>query len=267
MLLNGGGGSFTPVAVRGGHEPQAVATVDLDRDGVVDVVAADGAGGVTVWFGKGGGSLGASVDLGTKSTMCAWVTAADLNRDGAVDLVTANSRLGQGASDRSVTVLLGTGHGTFVAPVVYPDVGSQPTMIIAADLNDDGSVDLVVPDGYPSTDDAVLLGRGDGAFGSPVYVTVGNNPHTGAVVDLDGDGILDLIAGNLGTSFDPANPNGDITFLRGLGEATFGRSTPLENPFPTYLLASDLDGDGRADLVVANELSDSIEVTLNATEA
>jgi hypothetical protein len=264
VLVNGGGGTFTAVPLPGGHDPQAVTTADLNRDGAVDVIAANGTGGVTSWSGAGDGSFGAPIDLPTDSTMCSWVTAADLNGDGAVDLVTANSRLGHGESDRSVSVLLGSGHGGFRAPVVYDDVGSQPTLVLVGDLNGDGTMDLVTPDGYPSTDDAVLLGNGDGSFEDPTHVTVGNNPHSGALADLDGDGVLDLVAGNLGTSFDLANPNGDVVVLPGLGDAAFGPPVSIQDSFPTFLTTADLNGDGLPDLVVADELVNSVAVTLNA---
>jgi hypothetical protein len=266
VLVNGGGGAFTASPLPGGHDPQAVTTADLDRDGAVDVLAANGTGGVTVWSGAGDGSFGAPVDLPTDSTMCSWVTAADLNGDGAVDLVTANSRLGHGESEGSVSVLLGAGHGDFAAPVVYGDVGPQPTMVLVGDLNGDGTTDLVTPDGFPSTDDAVLLGNGDGSFEGPAHVTVGNNPHSGALADLNGDGVLDLVAGNLGTSFDPANPNGDVMILPGLGDAAFGPPVTIEDPFPTFLTVADLNGDGLPDLVVADELANSVAVTLNAAD-
>jgi hypothetical protein len=263
ILVNDGAGTFTPRGLHGGDDPQVVTTSDLDRDGVVDVIAADGYGGVTIWFGTGDGRFGRPVDVSTDSTMCSWVTAADLNQDGAVDLVTTNSRLGHGQSDGSVSVLLGSGHGSFRAPVVYADVGAQPTMVLVADLNGDERVDLVTPDGYPSTDDAVLLGTGDGGFLDPVHVTVGDNPHSSALADLDGDGILDLVAGNLGTSFDPANPNGDVVYLPGLGDATFGTPVTIADPFPTFLVLADLDGDGLPDLVVSDELANSVSVALN----
>ena len=77
------------------------------------------------------------------------VAVADLNADGAPDLVTAN-----GASN-DVSVLLGSGDGTFQAQQTFP-VSDGPFSVAVADLNADGAPDLVTANGF-SDDVSVLL--------------------------------------------------------------------------------------------------------------
>ena len=77
------------------------------------------------------------------------VAVADLNNDGTPDLVTAN----QASND--VSVLLGSGDGTFPARETFP-VGHSPNSLAVADLNADGAPDLVTTNGV-SGDVSVLL--------------------------------------------------------------------------------------------------------------
>jgi FG-GAP-like repeat len=266
VLTNNGDGTFEQSTFAGGSAPQAVITADLSGDGNEDVVTANGGGGVTVLLGLGDGTLGLPAAFSTKSTMCSGLAAADLNGDGALDLVTADSLLGHGASEHTVSVLLGRGDGTFLPATLYPNIGTQPTMVAVADLNGDGSLDLVTPDGAPSSDVTVLFGRGDGTFRSPAFVGMGASPHDAELADLNGDGVPDLVTSDLGTSFDISHPeNQGLTVRLGVGDGTFGPKAEVENDWPTSLTTADLNGDGKIDLVVPNELSGEVVVLLNTT--
>jgi hypothetical protein len=79
----------------------------------------------------------------------------DLNADGHLDLVTANF-----GSD-AAAVLLGSGNGTFPAPLLFstdtrPNQVSAPFNVVAADVNQDGRLDLLVAN-YGSGAGAILL--------------------------------------------------------------------------------------------------------------
>jgi hypothetical protein len=267
VLTNNGDGTFERSIYVGGSEPQAIIAADLNGDRNQDVATANGGGGVTVLLGLGDGTFGAPADVSTESAMCSGLAAADLNADGSLDLVTANSLLGHGASEHTISVLLGHGDGTFLPANLFPNIGTQPTMVAIADLNGDGTLDLVTPDGAPSSDVTVLLGKGDGAFRSPTYVGTGASPHDAELADLNGDGVPDLVTSNLGTSFDLAHPeNQGLTVRLGIGDGTFGLKTEMQNDWPTSVSAADLNGDGKIDLVVPNELSGQVVVLLNTTQ-
>ncbi len=74
---------------------------------------------------------------------------ADLNADGIPDLVTTN------ANANDVSVLLGSGDGTFQAQQTFP-TGSAPRSVAVDDLNADGAPDLVTANNG-SDDVSVLL--------------------------------------------------------------------------------------------------------------
>jgi hypothetical protein len=120
------------------------------------------------------------------------VAQADLNGDSKLDLVVAN----RGSND--VSVLLGNGDGTFQAPVNYDLPGASPggKQVVAADLNGDGQLDLVVS---TNTGLSLLLGNGDGTFQAPLtYDLPGAGITALAVGDFNGDGWLDLVVANVG---------------------------------------------------------------------
>jgi hypothetical protein len=77
------------------------------------------------------------------------------------------------------------------APSLLVPVGQAPLGILIADLDRDGSSDLVVVDnGLRAL--SLLLCRGDGTFASDLQVTAGSHPAGVTCADLDGDGHLDL---------------------------------------------------------------------------
>ena len=74
------------------------------------------------------------------------VIAADLNGDGKVDLVCAN--YGFHGLGNTLSVLTNNGSGVFGSNATL-NVGGQPRSVIAADVNGDGRVDLICPNGGP----------------------------------------------------------------------------------------------------------------------
>jgi hypothetical protein len=111
-------------------------------------------------------------------------------------------------------------------------------------------VDLVIAN-WSSNKISVLLGNGDGSFQGVDQYPTGNGVFCVAVGDFNGDRILDLAVANSGTnnSTDP----GSVSILLGNGDGTFQAAVNYaagEAPFA--LAVGDFNGDGHADLVVAN---------------
>jgi len=119
------------------------------------------------------------------------VSMGDLDGDGALDLAIVNH-----ISD-DVSVLLGSGDGTFAAAVDYV-VGYGPWSVAVGNLNGDGALDLAVANNG-SDNVSVLLGNGDGTFAAAVDYGAGMWPESVAMGDLDGDGALDLAVANHGS--------------------------------------------------------------------
>src|ERR1041384_1556060 len=95
---------------------------------------------VLVVPGLGDGSFDTPLDLAQKNSP-AFVTVADFNRDGIPDLAITS------LSDKNICIRLGNGNNTFAScdGSFKRDVPATPQFIVAADLNGDGILDLVVP--------------------------------------------------------------------------------------------------------------------------
>ena len=138
-VFNNGDGTFTAQAsYEIGADPRWIAAADLDSDGDVDLVTANGKGQtVSVLFNYGSGTFAPKVDYDTLEYPSS-IAAADLDGDGALDLAVVN------AVSNMIRFFHNTGDGTFVLAGDYPSVMSGPATLTAADLNGDGSQDLAI---------------------------------------------------------------------------------------------------------------------------
>jgi hypothetical protein len=136
-------------------------------------------------------------------------------------------------------------------PVLYPSGGTPAQSLVLADVNRDGKPDAVVVNGSGSV--GVLLGNGDGTFQASVtYPTGLIAPNALAVGDLNGDSWPDIVvANNDGVCI---TPPGCMSVLLNNGDGTFQSPVNYSSGgFDIYALAiTDVDGDGKADVVVAN---------------
>ncbi len=196
VLLGNGAGGFasspdSPITV--GNQPDAVAAADLNLDGNVDLIIANGGDGtVTVLLGNGAGAFTSPSNPITVGTAPASIAVADFNGDGSPDLAVANS------GDNTVSILLGNGSGGFMpAPSSPVTVGKEPLFIVTGDFNGDGIADLATANGGDNTV-SVLLGNGTASFNSAPQspYSVGNNPDSLAIGDFNGDGNPDLAVTN-----------------------------------------------------------------------
>jgi uncharacterized protein (TIGR03437 family) len=160
-----------------------------------------------------------------------------------------------------VTVLLGSASGGFTPAAGSPfPVGMAPQFLLLMDANSDAIPDLVTAN-FKTNNVSVLLGDGAGRFaaaaGSPF--STGSGPDGLAAGDFNGDGKPDLAVANYNSS--------TVSLLVGNGSGGFSFA-PL-GPFPvgrnpTSIIAVDVDGDGKLDLVTTNYTSNDESVLLGS---
>jgi hypothetical protein len=180
------------------------------------------------------------------------IAVADLNGDSALDAVRI--------SGKAVYVNLGTNPSGWNPHTVYP-IPSSPLCVIVADVNGDGSPDLIVTAASASTPGDVgavylLLNQGDGTFSAATPLNAGAYPQELAAADFNGDGKIDLAVTNL-------TNNPQVSILLGNGDGTF--QTPAAYPvsrFPDSLVVADFNGDGKMDVVTTSSLNGAVSALL-----
>ena len=254
----------------GGYAATSVAAVDVDGDGIPDLITTGAscfecvASQVGVQKGNGDGTFQAAVSYAAGFEAMG-IAVADVNGDGHPDIVTANvcstAPEPNCATGGGVTVLLGNGDGTFQSAVTYGTGAFGSAAVAVADVNKDGKPDLVVADycldvSNCSIDGAVsvLLGNGDGTFRAAVVQdSTGIYALSVAVADVNGDGNPDVLVTNAGRC--ASCSTGGVTVFPGKGDGTFG--TPVSYDTAAWetegVAVGDIDGDGHPDIVVASE--------------
>jgi FG-GAP-like repeat len=174
----------------------------------------------------------------TTGTNPQFVAVGDFNKDGKLDMAVNNYN---GGNAGTVSIFLGNGDGTFQPKVDYA-TGNGPVVVITADFNHDGNLDLAVANDTGSSV-SVLLGNGDGTFQAHKDYPAGSFPHWVATADFDGDGYDDLAVSNEGAS--------DVGVFLNNGDGTFGamKTYPTASE-PWAVSTGDFNKDGKQDLAV-----------------
>lgn len=197
-----------------------------------------------IYLNDGRGNFRTAGTFGRPEWSTRYITVADLNGDGRPDIIVAN-RSSNPAKPVPCFVCLNDGKGGFPSEIPLPT--QSATIIVAADLDGDGKIDLFVPhrDGGQSL---IFWNDGTGKF-SAAPVPIGPKQSTiraAVAADIAGDGIVDLVVGDAKTG---------MFIYRGKGQRAFEEPFPIgdKSGAPYSIGVMDLNRDGKLDLVVGRQ--------------
>ena len=246
-------------------------------------------------FGPANGPIGISVTI-TGSSFNA-ITTNNIVIFGATKAIVTAASVNSltvivpaGASLGPITVLntvtgLAASSSTFFTPTFSPNSGNityadmaakvdfatrtNPYAVAFADLDADGKPDMVVVN-YSTNSISVYKNmsiKGSitvNSFAAPIDFNTDASPTAIAIADLDGDGKPDLVVTNSGSAtisvFHNTSSAGNINSNSFATAVEFATGTN-----PSSVAITDIDGDGKQDLVVANYGSNTVSVLQNTS--
>jgi hypothetical protein len=170
------------------------------------------------------------------------IVQSDFNADGYLDLAVA-------CSSNSVSILMGSGTGTF-APAVNYWTGTGLSSITVCDYNSDGVPDLAASD-QGANGVSVILNSGNGTFSPPLTFTLGGQGQACSIAtgDFNGDGFLDFVSSTPGNY-----PHSTVSVLVSTGLGTYAPCVDYNagaSTNPAALVIDDFTGDGYLDIAIA----------------
>jgi hypothetical protein len=253
ILLGSGNGNFSaathfPV----GTAPGWIIVADFNGDNNLDLANTNFfSDDVSILLGTGTGTFANAVNYTTgNSTAPKQLISKDFNMDGKLDLVVTDA-----SSNNQLSVLLGTGTGSFSAPMNFTVVpmGDNPIGVASADFNGDNIPDLATAN-WNLNYISVIFGNGIGGFGPASTFPLASSAISITSADFNGDNKADLVVSTT------AN---EVSVLLGVGNGTFG--APISYTVgmnPRSVNPVDFNGDSKLDIATCNQNSGDISVLL-----
>lgn len=246
VLLNDGKGDFGERHALGtlAERTYTAALADLDGDQDLDLaIGNDRPDAKRVYLNGGQGRFTAASTFGKPEWSTRNVTVADLDGDARPDIIVANRGGPDNLSENFIC--RNDGQGRF--PDCRPLSKDSATTIAAADMDGDGSIDLIVPH-RDRGQSYLFLNDGAGGFASKQAIGP-PDAATRAVAtgDLDGDGRIDLILG------DELRGGAHVYFNLGPGKFSSPVSLDADQDSVFAIAVADLNKDGKLDVVLGND--------------
>ena len=213
------------------------------------------------------------IDAETFATQTFWpsadtpwdLTIGDLDGDNKPDLIIVHTGKNNFTVYRNITTpgyIIG---GSLVGGYDFT-TGSYPICADIGDLDGDGKLDIVVANNADST---ISIYRNNSISGSITFdtrvdFTVGSSPYDVAIGDIDGDGKPDLaVTDNVNNTVSVlrnTSTSGSITSGSFAAKIDFSTGTN-----PSRVAISDIDGDGKPDLIVNNLDDNTVSIFRNTS--
>jgi cysteine-rich repeat protein len=238
-----------------GMKPAALAVIDLDRNGLPDIVVAnEGSNDLSVFMSHGQHDYPtpATIRLPTGGLGAPAIAVGDINGDLYPDIAVTQ------AGSHTVTPFFNL--GGVLAAVGPLQTGTEPRGVALGNLNGDGTLDIVTANRGADTI-SVLLSQPDGTYVRQDYPSGGLRPSAVSLTDLNGDQLDDVvvtnekIVNNLRT--------GNVVVFLNDGTATFTTPSSVHvrgRETPRAVCAGDFDADGNQDIAVASIDSNDVMI-------
>jgi len=261
-----------------------MATGDINGDGAIDMVVANGTEQLAVYTNNGSGLFGL-FDSKNTTDDTRNVALGDVDGDGDLDMVTANNgpnrvwlnntnsgffqdsgqslgnnnswsvALGDVDGDGDLDIVVGNflaGYRVWlnsdITPGIFSELGqpfANATYVALGDVDGDGDLDIAAAN--PGVQNRILLNNDitPGVFTDSGQLLGINESHSATLGDVDGDGDLDMVVANRGDNRIWLNSNTKPGDFTDSGQS-------LGTNFSFSADLGDIDGDGDLDMVVAN---------------
>jgi hypothetical protein len=235
-----------------GTHGRNIKCVDINKDGIVDIVSSTSGSGRTislhVFIGKGDGTFASKRTYPSVLDSCKDIFVTDQNGDGRWDIVVTSSF-------PWVLVFVQQADGHFT-PTYHPTFHSARPAL--ADVNNDGKEDLILLyasfDNEPGSDSLIIkLNNGTDYLSPSIRVSAFENrkirPYKIRVADINHDRFADLVFNH--TDMD-GFPTDSVFYMLGKGQAQFEEPVVLKVPGNVaFITLADVNGDSWDDLIVS----------------
>ena len=224
---------------------ESVYAADIDGDGDIDVLSAYTEDNKIAWYENtdGKGAFGDQQVITNIARTACDVYTTDIDGDGDIDVLSASSKDNKIAWYENMD-----GKGSFSSPKIITTDADGASCVSAADINDDGNIDVLSASyqdskiaWYENTD-------GRGAFGEQQII---NKRYAGFrsvyMADIDGDDDMDALSASV---FDDK-----IAWYENIdGHGTFGiqQNITTDADYAIDTFPADIDGDGDIDVLSAS---------------
>ncbi|CAF4196821.1 unnamed protein product [Adineta steineri] len=174
------------------------------------------------------------------------LTTGDINNDGKLDIIATSTY------ETDITIFYNAGNGNFNNTMIIPT--EEPMADVkAVDINKDNKLDLIIACSFEeciivflNDGDGIHFGFGNSTFADPIEYRINDALTSLETADFNNDNKMDIILSH------PYNNKTSILFNTGNG--TFGEQKVISNiDQPNYATMIDINSDGKATLVVAND--------------
>jgi hypothetical protein len=236
---------FTGIRTNVGMGAGGPVAADFNGDGRQDTATVNnGSSNISVLLGNGNGGFGTvtNFSLADGAFSPNAIAVGDFNGDNKPDLAVGSTN----GSVRQMSVFIGTGTGSFAAPVNYSLGGNFfANSLAVGDFNGDGRSDIATGNNAAGATVSILLrNAANNGFDAVTNLNLGFTTNSIAVADFNADGRHDLVVTRNVS-------NMVVALIRNAANNGFDQVSLTVGSQANQVVIGDFTGDGRQDIAVS----------------